>query len=79
MTAISRAVRKHCLECSGGSADVALCLVRDCPLWPFRLGCRSNEARQRVEETWARGGEAVEAAQNAGLAITDFIQEKRAS
>jgi len=34
-----RAIRAHCLECSGGErAEVAACEVRDCKLWAFRLG-----------------------------------------
>jgi len=34
-----RGIRGKCLDCSGGSSiEVELCKVRDCPLWPFRLG-----------------------------------------
>ena len=33
------AIRAKCLDCSGGNrAEVADCLVRSCPLWPFRSG-----------------------------------------
>lgn len=36
---VLRAIRRKCLDCSGNStAEVADCLVRRCPLWPFRLG-----------------------------------------
>lgn len=36
---VLRAVRAKCLDCSGGSpAEVAGCLVKTCPLYPFRLG-----------------------------------------
>ena len=33
------AIRAKCLDCScGNRAEVADCLVRACPLWPFRMG-----------------------------------------
>jgi len=34
-----KAIRKKCLECSGGSANEArLCHLNKCPLWHYRLG-----------------------------------------
>lgn len=34
-----KAIRAKCLDCSGGNrAEVEDCLVRRCPLYPFRLG-----------------------------------------
>jgi hypothetical protein len=37
--AVLKAVRRKCLDCSGGShAEVAHCLVCQCPLFPFRFG-----------------------------------------
>jgi hypothetical protein len=37
--AVLKAIRRKCLDCSGGShAEVADCLVRQCPLFPFRFG-----------------------------------------
>lgn len=36
---MSRAIRRKCLDCSGGSkAEVRDCLVRKCALFPFRMG-----------------------------------------
>lgn len=36
-----KAIRKHCIECSGGSRyEPKNCHLRDCPLWPYRLGHR---------------------------------------
>ena len=36
---VLKAIRRKCLDCSGGSkAEVADCLVRQCPLFPFRFG-----------------------------------------
>ena len=32
-----RAIRAHCLECSGGSRiEVERCLLKDCTLYPYR-------------------------------------------
>jgi hypothetical protein len=34
-----KAIRKNCLDCSSGSvSEVNNCIVKDCPLYPFRLG-----------------------------------------
>lgn len=36
-----KAMRKYCLECSGDSYnEVKLCVIPDCPLYPYRLGKR---------------------------------------
>ena len=73
---ISKAIRIHCVECVGGSAQaVPLCQIRDCALWPFRLGCRmgAKEYRQRVQGAWKRGGEDVDEARALGLALADFL------
>jgi hypothetical protein len=40
-----QAIRKHCLDCSGGSySEVKLCVINDCRLYPYRMG--HNPARQ---------------------------------
>ena len=34
-----KAIRKHCLECSGGSpSEVKNCVIPECPLYQYRLG-----------------------------------------
>lgn len=34
-----KAIRLKCLDCSGGSREeVKLCVIPECPLYPFRLG-----------------------------------------
>jgi hypothetical protein len=34
-----KAIRKHCIDCSGFSmAEVKRCELKDCPLWPYRMG-----------------------------------------
>ncbi len=36
-----KAIRRHCLECSGGSPnEVRLCPIETCPLYGFRFGHR---------------------------------------
>jgi hypothetical protein len=40
-----RSIRKHCLDCAGGSARYVLWCPQDgCPLWPYRLGLRPANA-----------------------------------
>lgn len=35
----TQAIKQNCYECAGDShKDVTLCVMFDCPLWPFRLG-----------------------------------------
>jgi hypothetical protein len=43
-----KAIRRKCVDCSGGSSKaVRWCPITDCPLWPYRFGCRPKSARQR--------------------------------
>ncbi len=51
---LSKAVRRFCIECAGGSMDEARkCVAVDCVLWPFRMGANpwrkelSDEQRRR--------------------------------
>lgn len=40
-----RAIRAKCLNCSGDMAnEVRECIMRDCSLWPFRMGHNPNRA-----------------------------------
>jgi hypothetical protein len=42
-----KAIRKNCIECSGGSVkEVAMCVIPDCALYPFRFG--KNPYSKRV-------------------------------
>ena len=37
--ALERAIRAHCLACSGGMRnEVRGCRIRECALWPYRCG-----------------------------------------
>lgn len=43
-----KAIRKHCLECGGGSPkEVEHCLVENCNLRPFRFGTRPKTAQKK--------------------------------
>ena len=55
---VLKAIRVKCLDCSGGSPkEVSDCLVRDCALFPFRLGTNpwrapmSEERREVARKT----------------------------
>lgn len=38
-----RAIRQKCLDCSGGSVtEVDRCVIKDCPLYPYRKGKNPN-------------------------------------
>ncbi len=46
-----KAIRAKCLDCSAGSrAEVRLCVMPDCPLFPFRMGKNPN-CRPRTGKT----------------------------
>ena len=41
------AIRAKCLDCSGKSVrEVERCLVKDCPLYPFRRGSMPEEKKR---------------------------------
>jgi hypothetical protein len=41
--AVLKAIRRRCIDCSGGSlAEVRACRCDTCPLHPFRLGKNPN-------------------------------------
>lgn len=47
---VLRAVRKHCLECSGDSPDgVRECVSTDCVLYPYRFGTDPEKSEVRAE------------------------------
>lgn len=47
-----RAIRKKCLECSGGSStEVKLCSVTKCPLYEFRSGQVPESKADSTETT----------------------------
>jgi len=64
MTSPLQAIRKKCVECSGGSwKEARACPCTDCSLWAFRLGKKPQEAdagpykeyrpRKKKDAIWA--------------------------
>ncbi len=45
-----RAIRRHCMICADGRADVRACAARaDCPLWSFRFGVKPETYRKIMD------------------------------
>ena len=50
LTAI-KAIRAKCIDCSGGSKqEVQQCVVKDCPLYRYRMGKNPNISRKEMTE-----------------------------
>jgi hypothetical protein len=48
-----KAIRQHCIECSGGSRkEVRECVITDCALYPFRFGTNPNRCRVGCPENY---------------------------
>jgi hypothetical protein len=47
-----KAIRKNCLDCSGGVAsEVVDCSMTHCPLYPYRIGVQGlYEVKEKKEE-----------------------------
>jgi len=58
-----KAVRERCLNCSGWShKEVTKCILKDCPLYPFRSGQGKHNAKARSKEVrdyclWCMNGQ----------------------
>lgn len=53
-----KAIRKNCLDCSGGSVgEVRECVITDCPLYNFRLG--KNPARKGIKKGFLTNGQSA--------------------
>lgn len=58
---LKKAVRDKCLECSGGTAaEVALCELAECPLFPFRMELWPSLFEMPEAGGLPAGGEATE-------------------
>lgn len=45
-----KAIRKKCLECSGGSyQEVSLCPIKTCTLYAYRSGHRPTDEQEHEE------------------------------
>ena len=43
-----KAIRAHCVGCSNGMlSEVNKCTVKDCPLWPLRMGSNPFHAQSK--------------------------------
>lgn len=46
-----RAIKAKCLDCACGQREeVKLCPVKDCPLYPYRMGKNPNRKRTLTDE-----------------------------
>ena len=64
---VLRALRAHCLDCCGGSAqEVRLCTATRCPSWPYRLG-RSPWRAPRSEAQRKASHAALKKARASGI------------
>ena len=45
-----KAIRAFCLGCEDRSKGVALCVIPQCPLWPYRFGSGTQARRIVAEE-----------------------------
>jgi len=62
-----KAIRKNCIECSGGSPkEVKLCVIPECPLYLYRLGTNPNRKRHALtDEGKAKASNILEKARQA--------------
>ncbi len=50
----SKAIKLYCLECGGGfPKEVTLCVIGDCPLYPFRFGNSPESGAYKTRMTKA--------------------------
>jgi hypothetical protein len=74
----SQAIKAHCKECSGGTADEATgCSIFDCPLWPFRLGSGVDTPayKKRIKGFFAKANNAIVQELTAeGLTAKDYLK-----
>ena len=45
-----KAIRAKCLECAESMAEVRECPVKDCSLYPFRMGHRPEGQKRELTE-----------------------------
>lgn len=62
-----KAIRAKCLDCSGNSAaEVRECVLKHCPLYPYRMGRNPNRTgRELTEEQKAKCAAALARAREA--------------
>ena len=58
-----KAMRMKCLECATTAYEVKRCPVKDCGLWPFRLGVGICTNREGVRDESPRSAAQLDAAE----------------
>jgi hypothetical protein len=70
----------HCWDCAGEtSKEVTLCVVFDCPLWPYRTGSgsKSNTYRKRMETAIVNYAEDLKTMAAEGYQVAKFSESIR--
>ena len=71
-----QAIKDNCVDCMGGEKrEVPLCQLMDCPLWPYRLGCRMSSPRyhERVNTAWVSRREQRKEVTAMGKTLADYL------
>lgn len=51
---MAKAIRKKCLDCSGGQAmEVRECWAESCPLFPYRFGANPKAAIKALKKNYS--------------------------
>lgn len=67
-----KAIRAHCIECSCGStSEVKNCIIRDCELWPFRMGNNPFRTRSMTDEQKQAAAERLKSARLAKKSLNN--------
>ena len=77
-----RAIKLYCRDCAGEtSKEVTLCVVFDCPLWPYRTGSgpKSNTYRKRMETAIVNYAEDLKTMAAEGYEIAHFYEPVRST
>lgn len=71
-----KAIKAHCLECSGGAYRTALlCSIFDCPLWPYRMGIAlsSKQYQTSLKRVFTESGYDVKELLKDGVDMPFFL------
>ena len=70
-----KAIGDFCIDCVGTVYETPLCHISDCPLWPYRLGCRPTNSKytRRIKAAWASKPEAVAELAAQGKTLQDLL------
>ena len=67
-----KAIRQHCLDCCCNSAyEVKNCTIRDCELYPFRMGHNPNRKSSLSNEQIKEVGETLKSSRLAKKSISE--------